>query len=529
MTAPCRAPAALLTALLLSGAALAAPPRDTIVMGKGIDDIVSLDPAEVYETSGGEVVGNLYDRLIDTDPGAPGQLKPALALSWEVGADGLTYTLTLRPDAHFADGAPVTAADAAFSLQRALLLDKAPALVLQQLGLTRDNAEEHVRAVDEHTLVIQTPRPVAPGLVFACLTATVASVVERSVVMAHAEEGDLGNFWLAAHAAGSGPYRLAAWHPAERYTLDANPAYWGGAPANRRIIVRHIKEAATQRLMLLRGDIDYARNLDADQLAALARDPRFRLDRGVQTMITYLALNQRNPYLRRPEVIEAIKYLVDYAGMARAILGPTRIPHQAFEPQGFLGAVDDQPFRYDPVRAKALLEKAGLGAGFDVSIDVRNASPSLNMAEALQASFAEAGIRLALIPGDGKQVLTKYRARHHDIFLGDWGPDYPDPHSNAEAFIVNPDNSDAAARKTPAWRNSWSDPALAARVAAAREERDPAIRAQLYRDLQRDHQQRAPFVFMYEYVEVAAHAADVDGFVIGRGPARNRYAAIKRR
>jgi peptide/nickel transport system substrate-binding protein len=232
---------------------------------------------------------------------------------------------------------------------------------------------------------------------------------------------------------------------------------------------------------------------------------------------------------RRPEVVEAIKYLVDYAGMARAILGPTRILHQAFEPQGFLGAVDEQPFRYDPDRAKALLEKAGLGAGFDVTIDVRNASPSLEIAEALQASFAEAGIRLALIPGDGKQVLTKYRARHHDIFLGDWGPDYPDPHSNAEAFIVNPDNSDAAARKTPAWRNSWSDPALAARVAAAHEERDPAIRAQLYRDLQRDHQQRAPFVFMYEYVEVAAHAADVDGFVIGRGPARNRYAAIKRR
>ena len=110
----------------------------------------------------------------------------------------------------------------------------------------------------------------------------------------------------------------------EYYALDANPEYWGGAPANRRIIVRHIKEAATQRLMLLRGDIDYARDLDADQLKALAGDRHFRFDTGVQTVITYLALNQRNPYLRRPEVIEAIKYLVDYDGMARAILGPTR-------------------------------------------------------------------------------------------------------------------------------------------------------------------------------------------------------------
>jgi peptide/nickel transport system substrate-binding protein len=526
--APCRAPAALLTALLLSGAATAAPPRDTIVMGKGIDDIVSLDPAEVYEASGGEVVGNVYDRLIETDPAAPSRLRPGLALGWEVSADGLTYTLRLRPDAHFADGAPVTAGDAAFSLQRALELDKAPALVLRQLGLGKDDALERVRAADDHTLVITTPRPVAPGLVFACLTSTVASVVERREVVAHAEEGDLGNSWLAGHAAGSGPYRLQAWRPGEHYTLAANPDYWGGAPANRRVIVRHIKEAATQRLMLLRGDIDYARDLDADQLAALAGDRRFRFDTGVQTLITYLALNQRNPYLRRPEVVEAIKYLVDYDGMARAILGPTRLPRQSFEPQGFLGAIDDRPFAYAPERAKALLAKAGLAEGFDVTIDVRNAWPSLDMAEALQASFGAAHIRLVLVPGDGKQVLTKYRARHHDIFLGEWGPDYPDPHSNAEAFIVNPDNSDGAAKKTPAWRNSWSDAALAGRVEAAREERDPAKRAALYEAIERDHQKIAPFVFMYEYVEVAAHAADVDGFFIGRGPARNRYAGITR-
>ena len=515
-------------ALVLGGAASAAPPRDTIVMGKGIDDMVSLDPAEVYEASGGEAVGNLYDRLIETDPAAPARLRPGLALSWELGPDGRTYTLSLRRNAHFADGAPVTAADAAFSLQRALMLNKAPALVLQQLGLDRDNAAERVRAVDDDTLVIVTPRTVAPSLVFACLTSTVASVVERSVVMAHAEEGDLGNFWLATHAAGSGPYRLRVWRPAEYYALDANPEYWGGAPANHRVIVRHIKEAATQRLMLLRGDIDYARDLDADQLKALAGDGHFRFDTGIQTAITYLALNQRNPYLRRPEVIEAIKYLVDYDGMARAILGPTRRPHQSFEPEGFLGAIDDRPFAYDPARAKALLTKAGLAQGFDVTIDVRNAWPSLDMAEALQASFGAAGIRLTLVPGDGKQVLTKYRARHHDIFLGEWGPDYPDPHSNAEAFIVNPDNSDGAAKKTPAWRNSWSDAALAARVAAAREERDPAKRAALYEALQRDHQKVAPFVFMYEYVEVAAHAADVDGFVIGRSAARNRYAGITR-
>src|SRR5689334_17070490 len=102
-------------------------------MGKAIDDIVSLDPAEVYEASGGEVVGNLYDRLIEIDPRSPGQLRPGIALSWEVGADRRSYTFALRPDAHFADGTAATAADAAFSLARVVKLGKAPSVVLQQL------------------------------------------------------------------------------------------------------------------------------------------------------------------------------------------------------------------------------------------------------------------------------------------------------------------------------------------------------------------------------------------------------------
>jgi peptide/nickel transport system substrate-binding protein len=527
VTSALGARAALSIVLLLgAAAAFAAPPQDTIVMGKAIDDIVSLDPAEVYEASGGEVVGNLYDRLLEIDPHAPGQLRPGIALSWEVGADGRSYTFMLRADARFADGAEVTAADAAFSIERVLTLGKAPAVVLQQLGLTRENVGEHVRAVDDHTLVIVTPHPVAPSLVFACLTSGVTSVVDRRAALAHAEEGDLGNFWLATHSAGSGPYRLRIWRPTERYTLDANDGYWGGPPANRRVIVRHIREAATQRLMLMRGDIDYARNLDKDQLDALAGTAGIRVDRGVQSLITYLALNQRNPYLRRPEVIEAFKFLVDYNWMGQAILGGTRIIHQGFEPQGFMGAIDDQPFRYRPGLAKALLEKAGLGGGFDVTIDVRNTWPAMDLAQAMQASFAAAGVRLIIIPGDGKQVLTKYRARHHDIFLGDWGPDYPDPHSNAEAFIVNDDNSDGAAKKTPAWRNSWREPDLSADVAAAMAEPDPVRRAELYGALQRRHQREAPFVFLFQYVEVAAHSAAVDGFVIGPSSARNRYAGI---
>src|SRR3546814_16501728 len=82
------------------------------------------------------------------------------------------------------------------------------------------------------------------------------------------------------------------------------------------------------------------------------------------------------------------------------------------------------------------------------------------MAQSIQATFAQAGIELEIIPGDGSQTLTKYRARNHDIYIGRWGPDYQDPHTNADTFARNPDNSDDAKYKPLAWRHAWDIPEM---------------------------------------------------------------------
>jgi len=302
-----------------------------------------------------------------------------------------------------------------------------------------------------------------------------------------------------------------------------------GAPRNREVIVLNVKEPSSQRLLLENGDADYARDVDLDQMAALARDPAIRFDRAPQSLLTYMGLNQRNPFLRRPEVIEAFKYLVDYDGIAEGLLGGTRIVHQSFVPDGILGADDARPFRYDPQRAQALLAAAGLGHGFAVTMDVIGGSPWIDIAQALQAGFARAGVRLQILPGDDKEMLTKYRARRHDIYLGDWGSDYPDPQSNAQAFVTDNDMGDKAALKTLAWRNSWQDPALAARVEAAAREHDITKRAALYQEIERDHQQVAPFVILFQDVAFAAHRSDVDGLVLGPGPDHTLYAGIAKK
>jgi peptide/nickel transport system substrate-binding protein len=159
-------------------------------------------------------------------------------------------------------------------------------------------------------------------------------------------------------------------------------------------------------------------------------------------------------------------------------------------------------------------------------MDVRSVSPITDVAQAIQASFAKAGIKLSLIPGDGRQVLTKYRARNHDMFIGRWGPDYLDPHTNAQAFAVNTDNSENARSKTLAWRNAWDDAALTKAMLDASRETDIAKRKAMYEAGQRHFQKTSPFIVMFQETENAAHRKTVSGFHIGVSSDGNFYRGI---
>ncbi len=225
---------------------------------------------------------------------------------------------------------------------------------------------------------------------------------------------------------------------------------------------------------------------------------------------------------------EALKYLVDYAGIEENIVRGRYAVHQVFLPSGFLGAIDDKPYKFDLERAKALLAKAGLPNGFSVTMDVRSTSPYMDIAQAIQASWAKAGVKFELLPGDGKQTLTKYRARNHDIYIGQWGPDYQDPHTNAETFAMNVDNTDNAKSKTLAWRNSWDIPDMTKIDPGGRPREGREEARGDYQQLQREHQKTSPFIIMFQESEVVAHHKGVDGLVIGPSFENNLYHAIKK-
>jgi peptide/nickel transport system substrate-binding protein len=146
---------------------------------------------------------------------------------------------------------------------------------------------------------------------------------------------------------------------------------------------------------------------------------------------------------------------------------------------------------------------------------MRTVQPVQGITEAVQQTMKQAGVELEILPGDGKQTLTKYRARSHDIYIGSWGADYWDPHTNADTFARNPDNSDGARTKPLAWRNAWDIPELTKKADAAALERDGAKRARMYQEIQAEHRRSSPFVMLYQQTEVAAFRANVQGLRLG--------------
>ena len=513
-----RSVAAAALGLLAAAAALplqAATPKDTLVMAMAVDDIITLDPAEAFELSTGEIIGNAYDRLIRFDVGDPSKLLPDVARSWKVSDDGRTYTFELKPGLKFASGNPLAAEDVAWSLQRSVLLDKTPAFILTQFGLTKDNVKDKVKATGPLTLTLETDKAYAPTLVYNCLTAGVASVVDKKLVLSKETNGDLGYGWLKTNYAGSGAMKIREWRANEIVALERNDNYAGTRSKPARVIIRHIKESATQRLLLEKGDADIARNLTPQDLDALAANKDIKSTATAKGTVYYFSLNAKNPILAKPEVREAFKWLVDYDAIGKTIIKNIGVVNQNFLPQGLLGASKDTPYKLDVAKAKALLAKAGYPNGFKVTVDMRTVQPVQGLTEAYQQTLKLAGIELEILPGDGKQTLTKYRARTHDIYVGQWGADYWDPHTNADTFARNADNADDAKSKPLAWRNAWAIPELTKKSDAAALERDGTRRARMYQEIQSDFRKTSPFVMLYQQTEVAAYRSNVEGLKLG--------------
>ncbi len=492
-------------------------PPNMLVIAHRIDDITTLDPAESFEFAGSDVSRNVYMKLVNFDPmNMDKGYEPEVAESWEVSEDSKTITFKIREGLKFHSGNPVRAEDVAFSLQRAVILNKTPAFILTQFGFTAENVADTIKA-DGNSVSITTDKPYATSFVLNCLTATIGGIVDKEEVMAHEQDGDMGNAWLKTNSAGSGAYKVMAWKANESVTLQSNPDYWRGAPAMERVIVRHMPESASQRLQLERGDIDIARNLNPEDVAGAIAVDGVGLHEELKGRLMYASLNQKHPELSKPQVRQAFKYLADYEGMQNSFLSGQWKIHQNFLPKTYLGASDENPFTTDIEKAKALLKEAGVPEGLEIEIGVREAQERQEIAQSLQNSLSQVGIKANITVATGKQTLARYRARELDVYVGAWGPDYPDPQTNAGTFTYNPDNSDEAqATGLLAWRNAWDPGDLTQKTLDALVENDAAKRSELYKEIQAEFRKTSPFVVMFQKNEQSVLRDNIKNFSTGQ-------------
>jgi peptide/nickel transport system substrate-binding protein len=512
---------ALRTALLASVFALpfaspalyAATPDNMLVVAQNIDDIISLDPAQAYEFTAGELLTNIYDRLVQYDAEDPTELVAGLAESWDIDAENKTITFQLR-DATFHSGNPVRGEDVIFSFERVVKLNLNPAFILTQLGWTPENIREMVTA-DGNTVTISYTGDFSPNFVMNVLAARPASIVDEVTAMANETNGDMGNAWLSTNSAGSGPFTLADYRPSELVRLQASDSYFKDGPKIEQVVIRHVVEAATQQLLLEQGDVDMARNLTPDQVASMSSDD-VRVEVFPQAAVHFLVYNQNVPELTNEALWEASRYLIDYEGMTNSFLKGQMQIHQSFWPEGFPGALTDTPFSYDPEKAKQILADAGVELPINVTLDTIAAQPFTDMAQSLQATFADAGINFEITSATTAQMITKYRERKHQAAMLYWGPDFMDPHSNAKAFAYNANNAQDAYAATTTWRNSWAVPEeLNTMTRAALAESDPEKREEMYLELQKIIQAESPIMIMFQASYQVGMNNAVTGYVNG--------------
>ncbi|MCP1437955.1 peptide/nickel transport system substrate-binding protein [Erwinia persicina] len=515
---------AIAVALAGSFAAQAATPPDTLVIAQSIDDANSFDPAQGFELTSVQAFTNLYQRLVQPDPQNPVDLQPTLASAWQPGSDNRSLTFTLRDGAKFSSGNPLRPEDVIFSLGRVVKLNLDPSFILTQLGWTKENVDSHLKKIDDSHVQISWTADVSPTYVLSLLAAPVSSIVDEKVAMANAQKNDFGNSWLIAHSAGSGPYQIRKYIPHEVLLLSANASSPAGAPKLKNVLIKNVPEPAARRLLLEQGDADIARNLGADQMASLKGKTDVKPMAVPMASLYYMQFNiDASPALKNPAFWEASRYLFDYKGIADDLLKGQFQVHQSFLPQGFLGALNDNPYTFDPEKAKAILAKAGLK---DVSfrLSVSNQPPYLDIAQALQASFARGGVKVQLIPGISTEVATAVKAHQYEATLNAWGADYFDPNTNASAFAYNPEDGS----KTLAWRSNWHIPELNKQTLAATAESDKEKRIKLYENMQREVQKNSPYVIGLQARNLIALRANLKGYVQGINPDMVYYSQVSK-
>ena len=323
---------------LTAGTAFAA--QDSITIGMVLEP-PNLDPTAGAAAAIDEVVyANVFEGL--TRFGPDGAVNPALAESWDISEDGLTYTFHLHDGVKFHDGTDMNADDVVFSLNRARAEDSTNAQKALFAGI------ESVTAVDPLTVEIKLSAPNG-SFTFNLAWGDAVIIGEESA----ASE--------ATNPVGTGPFKFSNWVQGDRVELVRNDAYWGDAPALATATFKFISDPNAAFASMMAGDVDAFPNFPAPEtLDQFKADPRFKVIVGSTEGETILAMNNKSSPLDNVKVREAIAHAINRQEIIDGAMFGYGTPigtHFAPHNPAYLDLTGMSA--YDPELSKKLLAEAG--------------------------------------------------------------------------------------------------------------------------------------------------------------------------
>lgn len=286
---------------------------------------------------------NLFDAL--TEIGPDGTLLPRLAVRWESTPDVKTWTFTIRRDATFHNGQPVTIDDVIWSFQKLMDDNASPTRVYV-------TNVKSVERVSDDTLRFNLIAPFA--------------LWDRQVMMLMILPKDaylqMGARQFGLTPIGSGPYKFVRWVKDDRVELEAFDQHWQGVPKIRRVVFRPVPSEAARATALVSGEVDIVPNIGFAETRLLAARSGVQVRRAPGFKVVYMGFNTEHPALKDVKMRQAVDYAIDRNAITGQLLrGMAKPIGQIVSPAAFGYDESIKPTPYDPAKARALIKEAGYG------------------------------------------------------------------------------------------------------------------------------------------------------------------------
>ncbi|HKU42320.1 MAG TPA: ABC transporter substrate-binding protein [Polyangiales bacterium] len=471
-------------------------------------DVIELDPRFVSDAYGLKVTRLLFGSLMRIDP-LTLETVPDLAERVELQSP-TRYDVTLRPSLRFSDGSALDSADVVATFRG-----------LQDPKLQARYAPSYARIVKVEALDARRVRFELNGPHATFLTDLEIPIVRAEDAFRRMPNGP------GKQPIGAGPYVLTQREPG-RLALRANDHWYAGRAKHEYVRMLVVRDDNTRALRMLAGAADLALNAVPPGLVPLfTREAGFDVAAASGINTTYIGINTQAPSLRDARVRQALAFAIDRKALIEAKLGGRAELASSFIPSGHWAFASDTPsYAFDPPRARALLEEAGLpqpedGPRLHLALRCGSDRFRISIARAIVAMLADVGVEVDVLPMETATMLADLDRGQFELTLLQM-PEVIEPHVLYWWFgqdrIPGPGREGANR-----WR--YGDAALEAALERGRSHIDREVRTAAYRDVQHLLAEALPVIPLWHEDVVAVRAQAARDVVV---PRDGRFTTLAR-